>query len=227
MRRMWSLVLAARFCPVATAQAPGVPVINAGVAKGVTLGAMVGIPKQAGGKGTAGVLSLSLGAPRIGVTGFVSSRWNPGTAADDYTAVGASLNWKVFGGPLVPVAAQLQIGAAYFAPTPPPGNAFTTGSPGYDDRDRIWHLPVGLGISWTIARPVVALKPWIAPRLDLNHTDPAGGFSGGTSGEFGLSGGLSLGFLNGLSVDLAYDRVFADAVSKPATFGLGLSYRFR
>lgn len=211
--RWWAPVflLAGAAWPAA-GQAFGVPVSGSPVPRGVTLHAMTGFPNDAGGGGRAGLLGVSLGARRAGVTGFVSGRAGQTGELADFASVGAAAAIKVFGGPLVPFAVQLQGGAAYASPRPGAGSAGAA-------RDRRWHVPVGVGISWVFPQPAVAVRPWLAPRLDYTRVT-----TGAT--EFGLSGGLSFGFLNGLAVDVAYDRVFVSG-GAPSTFGFGLSYTIR
>jgi hypothetical protein len=208
------------------AQAPGMPVVNAGIPRGFTVGLAAGFPNDAAGAGTGFQASLALGARRAGVAGFVSRIDNPYVQGRTLYSGGANVALKVLGGPLVPVAVNLQAGAAYWAAS----SGLGAGT-GYDDKLKAWHVPVGLGISWTIPRPVVALKPWIAPRLDYTHIDaPAGSLAllEGSQTDFGLSGGLSFGFLNGLAVDLAVDRVFRGGIAqKPTTLGAGLSFTFK
>ena len=48
-----------------------------------------------------------------------------------------------------------------------------------------------------------------------------------TETNFGLCGGLELNLLNGFGIQAAYDRVFAEDVADPATFGIGAHYAFR
>jgi hypothetical protein len=203
------------------AQAPGLPVMNSGATRGVTVAALVGFPNDAAGGGTALQAGVTLGARRVAVGGFLARIGSPDGSADDVYSGGAAVTLKVLGGPLVPVAVNLQAGAAYAA------QPIGTGG----DKAKTWRVPVGLGISWTIPQPVVAIKPWIAPRLDYSRTDlPSGSLAlgEGSRTDFGLSGGISFGFLNGLALDLAVDRVFRDGVgAKPLTFGAGVSFTFR
>lgn len=207
----------------AAAQAPGLPVMNGGVARGFTLAAMAGFPNAGSGGGTAFGVSGLLGMRRVAIGGFVSEQ--SGSTLDDATffAGGGSLVIKLAGGPLVPVSINLLAGAAYSSP-----KLGLTGSGSYGAKT--WHVPVGLGISWTIAQPVVAIKPWLSPRLDYTRvriSAPSGGVSRSDS-NFGLSGGITFGFLNGFGIDLAVDRVFdGSAVSKPSTVGLGVSYTIK
>ena len=220
MRRVRSVFAAcAVFGAVpAMAQAPGLPVVNAGVARGLTLAGMLGFPNGGAGDGTGYAASLAAGFRRVALVGFVSGVKNG--AFKDHYAAGGNLVIKVAGGPLVPIAINLQGGLAYSRPK----------LAGFSERHTEWRVPLGLGISWTIPRPVVALKPWIAPRLDhLRLTVPAttgAARSTGTATKFGLSGGINFGFLNGLGIDVAVDRLFATG-SKPTTVGVGLSYTFK
>lgn len=211
--RWWALAfLAAGVARPAAGQAFGVPVSGNPVPRGVTLHAMTGFPNDAGGGGRAGLLGLSLGARRAALTGFVSGRAGQAGDLGDFASVGATAAIKVFGGPLVPFALQVQGGAAYANSRAGAGSA---GGP----RDPRWHVPVGVGLSWVFPQPAVAVRPWLAPRLDYTRVATA-------ATEFGLSGGISFGFLNGVALDVAYDRVFVRG-GAPGTFGFGLSYTIR
>jgi hypothetical protein len=209
------------------AQAPGLPVLNQGAPRGFTLVTLAGFGNDAAGSGTALALFGTVGFRRVAVGGFVSGLGH--STVDDGTilAGGGHLTVKLAGGPLVPIAINLQMGAGYHAVGADPASRRTT-----------WRAPIGLGIAWTIPQPVVALKPWIAPRLDVQRTsfpdplaDPVAGGSvprtSSTDVEFGLSGGLNLGFLNGFAIDLAVDRVFQGTESQPTTVGVGVSFTFK
>jgi hypothetical protein len=224
---------AAGIAPLA-AQAPGLPVAHVAMARGLTLAGRVGFPNQAAGAGTAYEIAATLGARRFAITALASLHRNPGYVVDDYPAFGGRASYKIFGGPLVPFGLTLQAGAAYAAPDPLP--LPVGGGLEYGGSLAIWRVPVGLGLAWTIARPIVAIRPWIAPRIDVRHvrTPAAVGGAGQpvpgssvTETEFGLSGGVSLGFLNGVSVDVAGDRIFGGLAAKPATFSVGLSVGVR
>jgi hypothetical protein len=195
--------------------------MNAGVARGVSIGAMAGFPNSAAGDGPWLVGSLSYGARRVAIEGFASWLAGGADAETSRVAGGGAITVKMLGGPLVPIAVNLQAGVGYWQ----------TASGISGDPIKNWHVPVGLGISWTVPRPAVAIKPWIAPRLDYARVDvPAGSLAlvDDSATNFGLSGGLSFGFLNGLSLDLALDRVFASGlIQKPTTLGAGVSFTFK
>ncbi len=209
--------------PIA-AQAPGIPVLNSGFARGFTLASMVGFANAAAGEGTGLAVSGVAGFRRIAFGGFVSGLSGSSLSDERVLARGATVAIKLAGGPLVPVGITLMTGAGYFAPP----NSHSTN----------WRVPVGLGISWTVPQPVVALRFWASPRLDYSRDrgpDPLAtpGPNGPvplrttTQSDFGLSGGINFGFLNGFGLDVAVDRRFTSATDgKPAVLGLGASYRF-
>jgi hypothetical protein len=187
---------------------------------------MAGFGNLAAGSGTAVALTATAGFRRFAVAGFVSRLGGSNLDDGAFAAGGGNLTLKLAGGPLVPFAINLQAGIGHSNPSYP-------GSVGHET----WRAPVGLGISWTIPRPVVALKPWIAPRADFSRVtgpDPLADPLPGspvptittTSADFGLSGGINFGFLNGLGIDLAFDRLFSQG-AKPSTVGVGLSYTFK
>ena len=208
-----------------SAQAPGIPIVNAGFARGFTLGSMVGFDNASAGDGTGFVVSGTVGFRRIAVGGFVSGLTGSVLSTETVVAGGATVAIKLAGGPLVPVAITLLTGAGYYSID----RSLTTS----------WRVPVGLGIAWTIPQPVVALKLWAAPRLDYARVrgpdPPADPVPGGaiplrttTGSDFGLSAGVNLGFLNGFGIDLAVDQLFAgEPGSKPTSFGVGASYHFK
>lgn len=209
------------------AQAFGVPVAGTGIPRGATLHAMAGFPNASGGGGSAVLAGVSWGARRLGALGFASRRIDRAGTPGGFWSAGGLVNLKVFGGPLVPFSVMLQGGAAY-------ATEGGTGGGASDDGFTRWHVPAGMAVTWLFARPGVSITPWVAPRLDHARTigpDPlADPVPGGptprattTATEFGLSGGLSFGFLSGLTLEVAYDRVFAGAGS-PHSFGVGLTH---
>ena len=204
------------------AQAPGLPVMGTAPARGVTFGAMYGFPNEDASGGSAYGGSIGYGARRIGITGLVSRRE---TGIQSVTAGGVSISYKVIGGPLVPFAVNLQAGAAYFSNPSNPALNVAQQNSGYSTSDSFWHVPLGMGISWTFARPLVAIKPWVAPRLDVTRSNPVVG-TAATNSDFGMSAGINFGLLNGLGFQVAYDRVWADAFH-PSTLGVGLSFTFK
>jgi hypothetical protein len=194
-------------------QVRGIPVYNSGVSTGIAIYGDVGFPNQQAGKGTAFAVSGTAGFGPLGATAILST-FNPDGPGDSDVSVGATLNYKVFGGPLIPLSATLQGGIGYSKPD-------TGLLPGADTELR---FPVGLGLALTIPNPALAIRPWLAPRVDLVRM--SGGGTSRTETNFGLGGGLELNLLNGFGLHAAYDRVFTDG-GDPSVFGMGAHYAFR
>lgn len=205
-------------CPMvgrqtAEAQVRGIPVYNNGIPTGIAIYGDVGFPDQEAGKGTAFAVSGRAGFGPFGATAMLST-FNPDGAGDNDLSVGATLNYKIFGGPLIPLSVTLQGGIGYSKPD-------LGLLPGDENELR---FPVGLGFALTIPNPALAIQPWIAPRLDIIRV--SGGGLSDTETSFGLGGGVELNLLNGFGVHAAYDRVFMDG-GDPSVFGLGAHYAFR
>ena len=199
--------------PVA-AQARGIPVYNSGVPRGIGLYGDVGFPNDEAGGGTGYGVTAKAGAGLFGATATLAS-YNPdGPGGSDLT-VGGTVNFRVFGGPLVPLSVTLQGGVGYARPE----SGFL---PTEDEDD--WHFPIGVGFALVIPNPMLAIRPWLAPRIDIVRTSAGGDAQ--TDTNFGLSGGLELNLLSGLGVHAAYDAVFADG-GTPGVFGIGAHYTFR
>lgn len=197
----------------AGAQVRGIPVYNSGIPTGIAIYGDVGFPDENAGDGTAFAVSGRVGLGPLGATAILST-FNPDGPAGSDLSVGATLNYKFFGGPLIPLSATLQAGIGYSKPD-------TGLLPGQDTELR---FPIGIGFALTIPNPALAIRPWIAPRLDILRT--SGGGSSNTETEFGLGGGLELNLLSGFGLHAAYDRVFTDG-GDPSVFGIGAHYAFR
>ncbi len=194
--------------PVA-AQVRGLPVYNSGIPTGFGLFGDAGFSNAAAGKGTAFGGTARLGAGPFGVTGTIAY-FDGKDPLPNVTSVGGTLNYKFFGGPLVPLTATLQGGIGYAK----------TGAV------KNYHFPIGVGIALTIPNPVLAIKPWIAPRVDVAHTSVPGSVGSVTDTHFGISGGVEFNLLSGVGVHATYDRVFATG-GDPGIFAAGLHYQVR
>jgi hypothetical protein len=199
----------------ARAQNPGLPVYNIGVPRGIGLYGDVAFPNDAAGGGTAYGATARAGFGFLGATATLSSL-NPDGPGGSDVSVGGTLNYKLLGGPLVPLSVTLQGGVSYAKP----GDALLPG-----DDVTAYRFPVGVGFALVIPNPVLAIHPWLAPRVDIAYQTTDAGST--TDTNFGLSGGLELNFLNGFGLHAAYDRVFAKDVADPSTFGIGAHYSFR
>jgi len=214
-----ALILMIGMSRAAPAQVRGIPVYNSGVPRGLGIYGDVGFSNEAAGKGTALAVSGRAGFGPLGATAILST-FNPDGPGGSDLSVGATLNYKLFGGPLVPLSVTLQGGVGY---SKPDESAFLPGGPVSGDLTEL-RFPVGLGFALTIPNPVLAIRPWIAPRLDIVRSSISG--TSNTETHFGLGGGLELNLLNGFGLHAAYDRVFTDS-GDPSVFGLGAHYALR
>lgn len=212
-----SLALTLAAARPAAAQVEGLPVYNGGIPTGIVIAADAGIPNGDAGKGLALGLTGRAGLGPLGVTATLATH-NPKGAGDNITSVGATLNYKVFGGPLVPFSITLQGGAGYWK--------LGSGSalPGYSSDFKVWRFPVGLGIAVSIPNPAFSIRPWVAPRLDIRHVSVTG--ASDTQTDFALSGGIELNTISGFGLQAAYDRVFGDGAN-PSVLSAGLHYALR
>jgi len=193
------------------AQSYGLPLVNNGVPTGVSVAADVGFPSDEFGGGTSYGGQVRFGGGVLGLTGAVT-RLDPDAAGLlPVTSYGAAVTARLFGGPLVPFRVLLQSGIVRWDSQE-------------DDIVGIGRtrVPISLGFAATIPVPAFAVKPWIAPRADLL----AGGGEG-TGFDWGISGGIEVGFLNGLSLRAAYDRSFVETESysnRPSVWSVGLGW---
>ncbi|MBA3444073.1 MAG: hypothetical protein H0T58_04360 [Gemmatimonadales bacterium] len=208
------MLTGATTAPAAEAQVRGIPVYNSGIPTGIAVYGDIGFPNVDAGKGRALALSGRAGFGPLGATAILSS-FNPDGAGDSQLSVGGTLNFKIFGGPLIPLSVTLQGGIGYSKPDVgflPDGDV------------NEFRFPLGVGLALTIPNPALAIKPWIAPRVDIVRL--AGSGLSETESNFGLGGGIELNLLSGLGVHAAYDRVFMDG-GDPSVFGFGAHYSFR
>jgi hypothetical protein len=195
------VALACAALPVtAAAQMRGMPVYNSGFGIGAGAALDAGFANDAAGGGTTLGASASAGLGFIGVTAGVSvgkvndkTVWSPGVAA----------SLRLFGGPLLPFRVTLQAGAAQWS------EGVVTSM----------HVPVSLGLAANIPIPGIAIRPWIAPRFDYVTTSFENSDVSAT--ELGMSGGIEVGMLSGITVRAAYDRLFVDG--NPGILSLGVA----
>ena len=98
---------------------------NAGVPRGIGLYGDVGFPNDEAGGGTGYGVTGRAGFGPFGATAILSA-YNPDGPGDRELSVGGTLNYRVFGGPLVPLAVTLQGGIGYANPRPAPAHEDTT-----------------------------------------------------------------------------------------------------
>lgn len=192
-----------------TAQVTGLPVHNSGITSGLSIGGEVGFPNADYGKGTAFGGRAAVGLGPFGVSALVSS-YNPKGPGGSQTAFGGYLNLKIFGGPLIPLSVTLQGGAEYVK----------------NSGVKVLHAPIGLGIALKIPNPALAIKPWIAPRVDVARVSGSG-LSTKTTTKFGISGGIDFSLLGGLGFGVAYDRYSPGGGLHPSVFSAGINYTLK
>ncbi|MDZ4675003.1 MAG: hypothetical protein SGI84_11150 [Gemmatimonadota bacterium] len=198
----------------AAAQALGLPVRNAGAPRGLLIAADIGVPNDASGLGTTYGASAGIGFGLLGLTATVARSTIEG--GDAQTSVGATANFRLIGGPLVPFSATLQAGVGRWSGSSVEGGEITS-----------YSYPLGLGLGLTIASPVVSLKPWLAPRVQWTRVSEAGAYgAGGTTTDAAISGGIDLGFINGITIRGMYDRVLNDGADV-SVWSVGLGYSLR
>ncbi len=202
--RPLALLLALTLVPAAAvAQVRGLPVVNSGFGFGAGAAADIGFANDAAGGGTTVGAHLSAGLGIIGVTGSISRGSVDGNSV---WSQGASASMRVFGGPLIPLRVTLQGGAAVWD----------------EGIVEALHVPVSVGVALVIPNPVFAIRPWLAPRIDYLRTTVENSETSRT--EFGISGGIELGFLSGMTIRTAYDRLLVDG--DPGIFSLGVGMSF-
>lgn len=193
-----------------SAQVLGLPVVNNGVASGLSIAADVGFANfdgfttvQASTATTIGA-SASVGLGLVGLTGTLAHSlpdlgegvWSPGISG----------TLRLLGGPLIPLRVVLLAGVARWQ---------------VDSVD-FTHVPVSLGFAATIPLPGFAIKPWIAPRLDILSKSPDS-HSTTTENRFALSGGIEVQLLLGLSLRASYDQSYSKS-GDPSVFSLGAGF---
>jgi len=207
------------------AQLPGIPIYNTVVPAGFTIAADVAFPSSSQHLKTSFAATGAYGTGPFGFTlsmGGTIVELNAGDVVQ--AAIGGTVNWKIFGGPLIPLAVNLQAGVAFWEigdPSPPI-------VPEDTDIPKLveWRVPVGVSFVLTIPTPGMAIKPWIAPRVDYRRTTLSGLDLSNDATEFAFSIGLDLAFLNGLGARAAYDWLQSDGKTL-STIGVGLNYSFK
>ncbi len=202
MRRI-ALLLLLSASPV-LAQTPGLPVYGGGFSPTIEIEGLVGFARKEAptGKGMALGARGTLAAGRVGLSVTVAS-FNPSGPGGAQKAYGAMLGFKVVGGALSPFALYLQGGAG----------TMDSGDP---DSSQV-HVPVGAAASLVIPTPILSIKPWVAPRIQLVRTSAAGGSS--YDNLLAIGAGVDLTLLGGISFRAAYDRV----KDQDGTLGLSLA----
>jgi opacity protein-like surface antigen len=187
----------------ARAQVVGLPVTNSGIFTGLGIRGEAGVANSDYPKGTTFGITGILGTGPFGVTATYAN-YNPDAAGDNISTYGGTANLRVFGGGLSPLSVTFQAGY---------GHAKVLGQ-GYD------HFPVGVGFAFKIPTPVLSLKPWVAPRADVQHGSE-------TKTKFGASAGVEFSLLSGFGGQVSYDWVDQGNGLKPGIWGVALQWVFK
>ena len=201
-RIMTVLALSAVAAAPAAAQWLGMPVWNSPKGgTGVTINGDLGMP-NGNGKGTAFGARATLGLVNLSVTAGVAS-WKPKGAAESATSVGGNAAFKIIGGSLIPVALNLQIGAA------------RAGAENNDSAKT--RVTAGGGIAVSVPTPGISIEPYLSV---TNRWYKESGISGTTS-NMGWTLGANANF-GMFGVHLAYDSEnYGGLIGTVGTFGLG------
>lgn len=185
----------------ATSQVLGLPVINNGSVPAFGISAQYAQTNRYGGDFTTLGAELGVGMGIIGVKGVVSKT----TLADeDVISYGGAAAVMLLGGPFIPFRVALQGGYGEWS----------------SDGARYRRIPLSLGMAAAIPVPAFTLKPWVAPRVELIRSEISPDHE--DDYRWGISGGIDLIFLNGITLRAAYDRTLIKG-SRPGVLGLGVT----
>ncbi len=166
---------------------------------GLTISADYGRPNTDYGKGNTWGGRASLGLGTLTVTAGVAS-WKPDGATESFTSFGGNVEMRLIGGSLLPVAVNLQVGAARTdSANAKPALTSVTGA---------------AGISVPLPTPGFSIEPFFAPGIRYRSNNI------GNSTEFGYVIGANLGF-GLLGVHLAYDNEKLKGGGSQGVFGVG------
>ncbi|HXM38734.1 MAG TPA: hypothetical protein VN908_08790 [Gemmatimonadales bacterium] len=201
-RTLTVLTLAVFAVTPAVAQWAGMPVWNNPKGgTGVTISGDLGMPNSDYGKGTAFGARATLGLANLSLTAGLAS-WKPKGAPDNFTSFGGNAGFRLIGGSLLPVALNLQVGAARWGAAN--GDSATT------------RITAGGGIAVNVPTPGLSLEPYLSL---TNRWYKQSGFSG-TVSNFGWTLGANVGFgMMGLHV--AYDSESLGAGKTGGIFAIG------
>ena len=160
-RIMMVLALAAVAAAPAAAQWLGMPVWNSPKGgTGVTINGDLAMPNADWGKGTAFGARGSLGLANLQLTAGLSS-WKPDGAPESFTSIGGNAAFRVIGGSLLPIALNLQVGAATIAAA----NSLPSQT----------RLTAGGGVAVSVPTPGISIEPYLSL---TNRWYKASGISG-------------------------------------------------
>jgi hypothetical protein len=170
---------------------------------GVTINGDVGVPNSDAGKGTAFGARATLGLANISLTAGISS-WKPNGFSSSTTTVGGVAGFRVIGGSLIPVALNIQLGAAT-----------SSAISGTASLPKMTNILAGAGISVNVPTPGLSIEPYLSIS---NRWHKPSGFS--TESNIGWVIGANVGF-GMLGLHLAYDSEKLDNGATAGVIGIG------
>ncbi len=193
----------------ARAQIPGMPVWNSprGGSR-LFFAADAGYPDSIGGKGSVYAVRAAAGFSGLTVSATAGSR-SP-SAGSSFGEYGGTVAYRVVGGSLIPVAVNLQVGAAFWSESGRTDNRYTG----------------AVGISVDVPVPYVTLEPWVAPGVRLNRTGASGTTPAHSDTEFGWAAGITFGF-GAFGVHTAYNYEKLPSGYHTSTLGIGVHVDIR
>jgi hypothetical protein len=184
-RIMTVLALAAFAAAPAAAQWLGMPVWNSPKGgTGVTISGDLAMPNADWGKGTAFGVRGSLGLANLQLTAGLAN-WKPDGAPESFTSIGGNAAFRIIGGSLLPIALNLQVGAATIAAAN--GSASQT------------RLTAGGGVAVSVPTPGISIEPYLSI---TNRWYKESGFTGFSNLGWTLGANANFGMFG---VHVAYD----------------------
>jgi hypothetical protein len=179
-RIMMVLALAAVAAAPAAAQWLGMPVWNSPKGgTGITINGDLAMPNADLGKGTAFGARASLGLANLQITAGLAS-WKPDGAPESFTSVGGNAAFRIIGGSLLPIALNLQVGAATIGAAN--GNASTV------------RVTAGGGVAVSVPTPGISIEPYLSltnrwyKESGIPGTPSNMGWTLGANANFGMFG---------------------------------------
>jgi hypothetical protein len=198
-RGMIVLGLSALFAAPAAAQWLGMPVWNDPKGgTGITINGDFAKPDSSYGKGTAFGARGELGLGNLGLTVGLSS-YKPSGASKSLTSIGGDVAFRVIGGSLIPIAVNLQGGAAH-----------TSGG-----LAGVTTATAAVGIGLNLPTPGLNIEPYVSP--GIRYAKVSGGAS---ESDFGVALGVNVG-LGMLGFHAAWDYQKQKGGGHASTIGVG------
>lgn len=203
-RTVFTLGLLAFLTTALAAQWLGEPVWNSPKGgTGITISGDYAKPDSNYGKGNVWGARAALGLGTITLTAGLAG-WKPDGATESFTSVGANAAFRLIGGSLLPVAVNLQVGAARTdSANATPATTRAVGA---------------VGLSVPLPTPGFSIEPYFSPGLRYTNVSNVG-----NSTEFGYTIGANASF-GLLGVHLAYDNEKVKGGGSRGIFGVGAHF---